>query len=62
MKNLQNFVKNHEKWIRKLQMASMMHTCVGFVGHKWAHKQNIHTVPSFFKISKWVTLKFVVLL
>ena len=33
-------------------MASMMHTCVGFVGLKWAHKQEIHTFPTLFKISR----------
>ena len=41
-----------QKSPRKPQMASMMHTCVGFVGLKWAHKQEIHKFPTFFKISK----------
>ena len=53
MKNLSKISKNHQKWLRKLQMASMMHTCVGFVGLKWAHKQNIRTFPTFLKISRW---------
>ena len=48
VKNLKRIIKNHQKWLRKLQMASMMHTCVGFVGLKWAHKQNIQTFPTFF--------------
>ena len=53
MKNLQKISKNRQKWLRKLQMASMMHTCVDFVGLKWAHKQNIHICPTFFSISRW---------
>ena len=37
---------------RKPQMASMLHTCVGFGGPKWAHKQIILIFPTNFKIPK----------
>ena len=43
-----NIYKNHQKWPRKPQIASMLHTCVGFGGPKWAHKQLKHIFTTFF--------------
>ena len=49
-KSCEHFVKQLQKSPRKPQMASMMHTCVGFVGLMWAHKQQIHIFARFFQI------------
>ena len=48
-KSCEHSVNKLQKSPRKPQMASMMHTRVGFVGLKWAHKQEIHTFPTFCK-------------
>ena len=33
-------------------MSSMMHTCAGFVGLVWAHKEEKHIFLNFFSIPK----------
>ena len=48
MKNLLKIIKNHQKWIRKLQMASMMHQLRRSFGFGWVHKQIILIFPTNF--------------
>ena len=49
MNNLQKISKNRQKWLRKLQMAGMMHTCVGFVGGPSGLFGLINKLYSFFR-------------
>ena len=48
MKNLLKIIKNHQKWIRKLQMASMMHQLRRSFGFGWVHKHIILIFPTIF--------------
>ena len=49
MKHLQKISKHRQKWLRKLQMAGMMHTCVGFVGGPSGLGGSINRLYSFFR-------------
>ena len=54
MTNLQQIVKHLQKWIRKLQTASMMHQLRRSFGFGWAHQQIILMLSDAFFLNSMV--------